>query len=91
MDDQRDVLTLLETAFGEASLNGSLHALDIDGVAETRYRSDEVRHSARPCGQRRDWHRCACRSWPPPGGRAATIYPCRIGGRSKIAGPLAGH
>jgi beta-lactamase class A len=46
MDDQRDVLTLLETVFGEASLNGSLHALDIDGVAEIRYRSDEVRHSA---------------------------------------------
>jgi len=40
----------LEAAFGEASLDGSVHALDTDGGAEVCYRSDEVWHSA-PTGK----------------------------------------
>jgi beta-lactamase class A len=46
MDAQQEVAAVLAAAFGEASLDGCLHALDIDGPAEVRYRSDEVWHSA---------------------------------------------
>ena len=46
MGSEQELTAVLTAVFGEAGLDGSLHALDIDSAAEVRHRSDEVWHSA---------------------------------------------
>lgn len=46
MEHQQGMTAALAAAFGEANLDGCLHALDIDGAAQVSYRGDEVCRAA---------------------------------------------